>query len=78
MKKRPGGHRHCEVARVRLRCTSYLNRSNLLDAGNSAKKDCGKGGTVLRGMVLAYRRLHRRSRRRGVPGKVSLCGFASQ
>ena len=39
-----------------------LHRSNLLDAGNSAKKDCGKGGKVLRGMVLAYGRLLRRSR----------------
>ena len=39
-----------------------LHRSNLLDAGNCAKKDCGKGGKVLRGMVLAYGRLLRRSR----------------
>jgi hypothetical protein len=35
---RPGVHRHCEVARVRLSCTSLLNRSNLLEAGNQAKK----------------------------------------
>ena len=48
-----GAHRHCEVERVRLSCTSTLNRSNLLEVGNCAKKDLGKGEEVLRGSVPA-------------------------
>jgi hypothetical protein len=78
MHGRPGEHRHCEVARVRLSCTSYLNRSNLLEKGNPAKKGFGEGGIVLSRVVLAYMRLLRRSRTRACASMVYCNGFASQ
>jgi hypothetical protein len=43
----------CQVTRVWLSCTSNLNRSNLLEVGNLAKKGLGNGEIVLSRIVLA-------------------------
>ena len=53
MHGRAGEHSHCEVVGARLSCTSNLNRSNLLENGNPAKKGFGNGGIVLRRIVPA-------------------------
>ena len=50
---RAGEHSHCEVVGARLSCTSNLNRSNLLEKGNLAKKGLGNGEIVLSRIVLA-------------------------
>ena len=73
-----GAHRHCEVERVRLSCTSTLNRSNPLEVGNCAKKDLGKGEEVLRGEGAGEMSLPRRSRVKVCFVRVFCIGFASQ